>query len=84
MSVLAHIRAQGGAVIRDGYRFSLRQGRLKPQAVAWIKANLDDVKRAAWPLYDDWQERAAIREFDGGMTREEAEAAAYEDVTCSR
>jgi len=27
-----------------------------------------------------WEERAAIMEFDGGMDREEAEAAAYADV----
>jgi hypothetical protein len=27
-----------------------------------------------------WAERAAIREFDGGMSRDEAEAAAWEDV----
>lgn len=82
MSILAHIRAKGGEVIRDQHRFSLRQGKLTPHAVAWIKANLDAVKREAWPLFDEWEERAAIREFDGGMTREEAEAAAYEDVTC--
>lgn len=84
MSALARIRAQGGNVLRDGYRFSLRQGRLKPDAIAWVKANLDAVKREAWADYDLWEERAAIREFDGGMTREEAEAAAYGDITCSR
>jgi hypothetical protein len=83
MSILARIRAHGGDVTRDGVRFSLRQGQLTPDAVAWVKANLDAVKREAWPDFDHWQERAAIREFDGGMTREEAEAAAYEDVTCS-
>lgn len=84
MSILAHIRAKGGEVIRDKHRFSLRQGKLTPHAIAWIKANLDAVKRETWPLFDEWEERAAIREFDGGMTREEAEIAAYEDVTCSR
>lgn len=84
MSALARIRAHGGNVIRKGYRFSLRQGRLTPEAIAWVKANLDAVKREAWADYDLWEERAAIREFDGGMTREEAEAAAYEDITCSR
>lgn len=84
MSVLARIRAHGGEVIRDGYRFSLRQGRLTPEAIAWVRDHLDAVKREVWPEFDRWEERAAIREFDGGMTREEAEAAAYEDVTCSR
>jgi hypothetical protein len=84
MSALARIRASGGNVLRDGYRFSLRQGRLTPEAIAWVKANLEAVKREAWPQYDLWQERAAIREYDGGMSREEAEATAYEDITCSR
>jgi hypothetical protein len=83
MSILARIRAQGGDVTRDGLRFCLRQGRLTPDNVAWIKANLDAVKREAWPDFDRWEERAAIREFDGGMTRAEAEAAAYGDLTCS-
>jgi hypothetical protein len=84
MSVLARIQAHGGDVTRDEFRFSLRQGRLTQEGVAWVKANLGAVKREVWPDFDWWEERAAIREFDGGMTREEAEAAAYRDVTCSR
>lgn len=84
MSILARIRAQGGDVTRDGFRFSLRQGRLTQEAVAWVKANLDAVKREVWPEYDDWQERAAIMEFEGGMSREEAEQAAYECVEAKR
>lgn len=78
MSILARIRAQGGDVIRDGFQFRLRQGRLTPEAIAWVKANLDAVKREAWPDFDRWQERAAIMEFDGGVSREEAERAAYQ------
>ncbi len=78
MSILARIRAHGGDVIRDGYRFSLRQGRLTQEGVAWVKANLDAVKREAWLDFDRWQERAAIMEFDGGMSREDAERAAYQ------
>ena len=42
-SILARIRAQGGDIVRDGYRFSLRPGRIKPDGVAWIKANIDAV-----------------------------------------
>lgn len=76
-SILARIRAHGGDVTRNGYCFSLRQGRLTQEHVAWVRANLDAVKREAWPAFDDWQERAAIMEFDGGMSREEAELAAY-------
>ena len=76
--ILDRIRAQGGNVIRKGFTFSLRQGRLTPDAVAWVKANLEAVKAEVWPAHEDWQERAAIMEFDGGMTREAAEQAAYD------
>lgn len=31
-------------------------------------------------LIDLWQERSAIREYDGGLDRERAEEAAYYDV----
>lgn len=75
--ILDRIRSKGGDVVRDGFRFSLRQGRLTPDAVAWVKANLDAVKREVWPQFDDWQERAAIMEHDGGLPREQAELAAY-------
>ena len=75
--VLDRIRAQGGNVIRRGFSFSLRQGRLTPEAIAWVKTNIETVKAEVWPAYHDWQERAAVMEFEGGLTREEAEAAAY-------
>lgn len=75
--VLDRIRAQGGNVIRKGFSFSLRQGRLTPEAIAWVKTNIETVKAEVWPAYHDWQERAAVMEFEGGLTRAEAEAAAY-------
>lgn len=31
-------------------------------------------------MNDKFEERAAIMEYDGGMTREEAEIAAYKDI----
>lgn len=77
MSALERIRAHGGEVIRDQWRFTLRRGRLPSAAVLWIQANMEDVRREAWPAYDDWQERAAIREYDGGQDRAEAEADAF-------
>ena len=83
MSALARIRAHGGNVIRNGYRFSLRQGRLTPESIAWVKANLDAVKREAWADYDLWEERAAIMQFDGLLSREDAERAAYECLKVS-
>lgn len=82
MSILARIRAHGGEVIRDEWRFSLRKGRLTPAAIEWLRAHWLDACGEAWPDFDRWQERAAIREFDGGQSRAEAEAAAYLEVTC--
>jgi len=77
---LARIRANGGEVIRDEWRFTLRRGRLDAAAVEWLRDNWRKVCREAWPEFDDWEERAAIREYCGGQTRAEAEAGAYLDV----
>jgi len=81
VSILARIRAHGGDVIRDEWRLRLRRGRLSDAAVAWIGANRDALMREVWPAYDAWAEREAIREFEGGQTRAEAERAAYAEVT---
>lgn len=84
MSILARIRARGGDVIRDGWSFRLKPGRLTPEAIAWVRANIEAVKCEVWPQYEDFEERAAIMEFDGGLSRADAEAAAYEGVmACS-
>ena len=81
---MARIHAHGGDVIRDEWRIRLQRGRLDDAAVAWISARKAGLMREVWDQFDDWEERAAIREFDGGMTRAEAEAAAYDDVMRSR
>lgn len=82
MSILSRIRAHGGDVTRDGWRMTLRPGRLGPDAIAWLKRA--DVKaqlhEEVWPEIGDWHERAAIREFCGGQDRETAEAEAYREV----
>lgn len=82
MSILARVRAHGGDVVRDGWRMTLRPGRLGPDAIAWLKR--EDVKarlhEEIWPEVGDWQERAAIREFDGGQDRATAEAEAFREV----
>lgn len=82
MSILARIRANGGDVIRDRHRFTIRRGRLTDDALAWLRD--DKVRRAlcreVWPEFDDWEERAAIMEFDGCMSRADAEDAAYRRV----
>ena len=82
MSILARIRAHGGDVIRDEWRMILRPGRLKPDALAWLKKPevRDAVHREVWPEVDDFYERAAIREFDGGQAREDAEREAYREI----
>ena len=80
MSILARIRANGGEVIRDGHRFRLRKGRLTPEAIEWLRVRWRDVCRETWPEFDAWEERAAIREYLGGQTRDEAEASAYAEV----
>lgn len=81
MSILARIHAHGGAVVLDGLALRIRRGRLDDAALAWVKAHRDDLMREVMPNHDAWEERAAIREYDGGQTREEAEAAAFEEVS---
>lgn len=85
MSILARIHANGGDVIRQEWRFALKRGRLTTEALDWLRAagRWRMACREVWPILDLWEERAAIREFDGGMSRAEAEAAAYAEVgTC--
>ena len=80
MSITDRIRMNGGEVIRSGHEISLRKGRLTDDAVKWIGQNKPALMREVWPEYDQWDERAAIMEFDGGMTRDEAQQAAYAEV----
>lgn len=80
MSILARIRANGGEVVRKEWRFSLQRGRLSQEAIDWVRARWIEVCREVWPLFDDWLERAAIIEFDGGLSRQEAEAAAWREI----
>lgn len=79
-TILDRIRANGGEVIRDRWSITIRTGRLQPEALAWVRERKDNLLREIWPEFDEWSERAAIREFDGGQSREDAEAAAYAEV----
>lgn len=81
MSIMERIRAHGGEVTRDGWRFKVRRGRLTAEAMAWVRAHKIELMREVWPEFDRWDERAAIKEFDGGMNRDEAEASAYAEVS---
>lgn len=80
MSILERIRAHGGEVIRDKWTISLRRGRMTAEALEWVQTHRSELMREIWPEFDDWEERAAIREFDGGQDRETAEKAAYQEV----
>lgn len=78
--ILDRIRAHGGEVIRDKWEIRLHPGRLTPAAIAWIKDRTASLTSEVWPEYDRWVERAAIREYDGGQSRAEAEQEAYREV----
>ncbi|WP_423207989.1 hypothetical protein E2974_12445 [Paracoccus yeei] len=80
MPILDHIRAHGGEVIRDGWSIALRKGRMTSETIAWVRDHKTDLMREIWPEFDEFEERAAIMEFDGGMTRSDAETAAYAEV----
>jgi len=80
VSIIERISANGGEVIRDGWRFKIRRGRLSEDALKWIAAHRTKLCLEVWPEYDDFEERAAIMEFDGGLDRDEAEELAYAHV----
>ena len=79
--ILDRIRAHGGDVIRDEWRFRIVRGRLPEAALEWLRdpAVKRRLMREVWPEVDDFEERAAIREYDGGQDRAEAEREAYRE-----
>lgn len=80
--ILDRIRAHGGEVIRHGWTLRLRRGRLSDDAVAWLgqPKNKMALLHEVWHGADAFEERAAIREYDGGQDRETAEREAYREV----
>lgn len=81
MSILARIRANGGDVVRDQWRFTLKRGRLTTAALDWLRGHWREACHEAWPGLGEFEERAAMREYAGGATRADAERAAYAEVT---
>lgn len=79
--ILDRIRANSGEVIRDKWNMRLRRGRLSDAAMAWVKDNRTALMLEIWPAFDAFEERAAIREYDGGQSRAEAEQDAYAEVS---
>ena len=63
-----------GVVDRSVVRGDARLVLHRPMAWAESETEVTPAQREAW------EERAAIMEFDGGLSREGAEAAAYADV----
>lgn len=80
MSILAWIRSEGGDAFMERTQLCVRRGRLTDADLAWIKERHRELSRELWPEFDDWEERAAIREYCGGQSREEAEREAYREV----
>lgn len=78
--ILNRVRAHGGDVVRQEWRFSLKRGRLPAEAVAWVRAHWEAACHEAWPRLGAWEERAAIMEYDGGLPRADAERLAYAEV----
>ena len=58
----------------------VKRGHLADMDLVWIKKHRSELCREIWPEFDDWEERAAIREYSGGQPREAAEREAYREV----
>ena len=80
--IVDRIKAHGGEVKRHRWHLVLKRGRISDAALEWLKQPhiREALMHEIWPAYDAWAERAAIREYDGGQGRDEAEAAAYAEV----
>ena len=80
-SIMERIKARGAVVKRDRWRLKIvKRGTLSASDIQWISDHRADLMREIWPLYDDWEERAAIREYCGEQDRETANNAAYSEV----
>ena len=80
MSILSRIRSKGGDAWMEATMLCVKRGHLADADLAWIKAHRSALIREIWPEFDDWEERAAVREYCGGQSREEAEREAYGEV----
>jgi len=76
-SLVADLHARGVAIRMVGDRLRYRpMSAVPPELRARMAACKDDLL----DLVQHFEERAAIREFDGGLSRAEAEQLAWEDV----
>lgn len=58
----------------------MRPARAKPTTQDAVAALARRIHRPEADLLEDWEERAAIREFDGGQPRFRAEDGALDDL----
>ncbi|MEM8555704.1 MAG: hypothetical protein AAGF71_12875 [Pseudomonadota bacterium] len=82
MTPLQYLRRHGGRVSRHKWTFRLHPGRVSRKALARLQDPLvlHRLRTEVWPEYEDWLERAAIREFCGGQSRTDAERDAFTDI----
>ncbi len=76
LSILAEFEAQGVELIVDGDKLRWRGPKTvkTPDAIEKLKRHKADLIEALQtPSVDDFAERAAIAEYDGGLSRDEAE-----------
>ncbi len=76
LSILAEFEAQGVELVVDGDKLRWRGPKLvmTPDAIETLKRHKAELIEALQtPSIDDFGERAAIAEYDGGLTRDEAE-----------
>lgn len=75
--VIEAIRTHGLSISADNGNLHVwPKDRITPE----MRATIRSMKTALLDFIDDYEERAAIMEYDGGMSRTEAEAAALECV----
>ncbi|MBP2301953.1 hypothetical protein [Azospirillum picis] len=87
LAVLRALRSEGGTVSLDGGNLRLRApAPLPPALVSAVRAEKPGLIRLlsghadALDRLDDFEERAAILEFGGHLSRSEAERKAWDDI----
>lgn len=87
LSATGNIRICGDQVVLDRWKPLIREQKSAILVILKVAANQDYGGGVQLPVGidpADFEERAAIMEFDGGMTREEAERLALIDLTQGR
>ena len=76
-----NFEAPVAALLDSGAELVVRNGRLIVSVAFPLSNSLVNVLRQNRDrILDAWQERAAVREFDGGFTTDDAERLAWDDL----